>query len=521
MRVLNNSSIPEPPPLNEENLLRYAENPILFRKEQWVMPQTREHPHGCLFGDVCEDWQIEKIFDPIDRIDDEGQPFYKLLYIQLCKKMGKTSVLSGECITQLFLSPFPSEENYLLAGDKDQAAYLFKHTVGFIRRNPNLDAIFSIYRDELVLDSTGSRLVVLSSEAATKHGKNPDFFIFDEFWNQPNRALWDSMWLGLAAKPHGKGVIITNAGFDLDSICYEVRNFCKSHEFEDFYYYEPIGEELKSIQAPWITEKWVAKERATTPANVFRRFRENLWIPGGDAPFMPDEGWGCFQAGLHEKIDCAEGAHVVGIDYGKSHDAAGAIVLHREMGKIVIDQIRSWKGSNKVNVPIEEIKSYLKTVIANFFDVTIIADPWQMVGTMQEFKSSDIRVIEGFHTVQNIVKWSKNLYYLFKNVAILSPRHTILEKELKGLQIVDKSYGWRIDHEAKGASDLSIALAMASYVAMQKGIEEGELDMASLKNLQFHDQSAVYKSTGSRTYVHGRNEDTDMVDDTPRIGRIF
>jgi phage terminase large subunit-like protein len=509
-----------PPDFTDEKLEQYVKDPLLFRKEQWVMGQSHLLPRGGLFGQVCQPWQAENIFKPIDKRTRRGFPKYNLLYIQISKKLGKTTILSGECINQLLLSPFLSEENYLLGGDKNQAAYLFNHTVKFIQRNPNLESLFKIYKEEIVVISTGARLIVLSSEAATKQGKNPDFFIFDEFWNQPDRNLWDTMWLGMAAKPHGKGIIITNAGYDTNSICYNIREMCRSKKFPKYYHYEPVGEALESLTAPWIEQEWVDMERASLPPNVFRRFRLNLWTSEGEAPFMPDEGWDCFKAHLNEKVSCNSGFHVLGIDFGYKKDLAGAVLVHRNKGKIVVDQIRQWKGSSKVPIPIREVEGYIAEVIRNFSDVEIVADPWQMIGTLQKFQHIGIKTEEFYHTIQNIVKLSKNLYYLLKNIALEIPRHGALEQEMKGLQVLEKSYGWRIDHEGGGASDLSIALGMASLKAMEKALEDDEIG-DEIGDMYFLDKSSIYKSGGKdRTFGDTieifEKPDSDM-DDSPRI----
>ena len=213
----------QPPEITENKLIKYINNHQLFREEQFVMEATEQYPEGVLFGDVCQNWQKEYIFDPIDAKDKNGFPKYQLIYIGMPKKMGKTSVIAGQCVIQLLLSPRTTKENYLLGGDKDQANYLFEQTKSFIERNPNFDGLFTILKNEVIVNSTGAKLTILSSEAKTKHGKNPDLFIIDEFWNQPNRELWDSMWLGLAAKPSGQAIIITNAGTDKTSICYKIR----------------------------------------------------------------------------------------------------------------------------------------------------------------------------------------------------------------------------------------------------------------------------------------------------------
>lgn len=488
-----------PPELTEKKLKEYIKDRMLFRKEQFVFEPSTDFPQGGLFGDLCQQWQIEYIYAPLDERDENGFPKYRLLYMQLPKKSGKTALLAGEGVVQLLLSPRPTEENYILAGDRDQASYLLKKMKDFIERNPNFIDLFTIFKNEIIVNSTGAMIQVLSSEAKTKQGRNPDWFIFDELYNQPNRDLWDCFFLGMAAKPHAQGIAITNAGYDTHTICYEVRELCKSQEFKNFYWFEPTGALLESLEMPWISEQWLEIERKSMPLKVFSRFRKNLWVTEGENPFMPDEGWACFKPHLSEKSMCNKGPHYVGVDLGLKKDAASLTVLHQEGKKLVADLYRRWLGSSENPVVISEIETELIMILRNFHDCVLVCDPWQLMGTIQRFRSAGIEVIEYYLTAENIGKLSRNLFYLFKNQSIDLPKFSKLEDELKGLQVVEKSYGWRIDHGEDSSSDITMGLGMAAVVAMERGIDN--YSGRDLADLGFLDQKSIFKAGEKRNFI--------------------
>lgn len=483
----------EPPELTEEKLRQYVNDRMLFRKEQFVMSPSLDYPNGCLFGETCQDWQTKYIYEPIDLRDTKDFPKYRLLYIGLPKKFGKTELLAGEGLVQLLLSPRSTEENYILAGDKDQAAYLLKKVKDFIARNPNFTDLFTVYKNEIIVPSTGAMIQIMSSDAKSKQGRNPDFFIFDEFWNQPDRDLFDTMFLGQAAKIYSQGIIITNTGFDTKSICYEVRELCRDESNKNFYFFEPTGALLDSLNTPWITPQWLEIERKSVPIKVFRRFRRNEWVTEGENPFMPDEGWSCFKSFLLERENCGKNIHYIGIDLGLKKDAAALTVLHRDKGKLEVDLIKRWLGNSDNPVSILEIEKYITQCLVNFSECTIICDPWQLMGTIQKFRAFNIPVIEFYLTIQNITKLSKNLFYLLKNEKFLIPdEYTKLKDELKGLQVVDKTYGWRIDHSETTSSDISMSLGMAALTAMEKSVND--MDEFELGNLRFLNQNKIYSS---------------------------
>ncbi len=488
-----------PPELTIEKLKEYVKDRMAFRLEQFVLEPTASFPQGALFGDVCEDWQISYIYEPIDKRDENGFPFYRLLYMGLPKKFGKTALLAGECLVQLLLSPRPTEENYILAGDKFQATYLLQKIKDFIARNPNFVDLFTIYKNEIIVESTGALIQVMSSEASSKQGRNPDFYIFDEFWNQPDRDLFDTMFLGQAAKIYSQGIIITNAGYDKNSICWEIHELCRSGEFKNFYFFEPTGTLLDSLKTPWISEQWLEIERKSMPPSVFNRFRKNLWIEEGLNSFMPEEGWDCFKPYLSEQSLCYNGPHYIGVDLGLKKDAASLTVLHGEGKKLVVDLYRRWLGSSENPVIISEIEKELIMILKNFNDCVLVCDPWQMMGTIQRFRASGVEVIEYYLTAENIGKLSKNLFYLFKNQSIDLPKYSKLEDELKGLQVVEKNYGWRIDHSEDTSSDITMGLGMAAVIAMERMMDN--FSGKDLSDLGFLDQKSIFRAEGKRNFM--------------------
>ena len=109
-------------------------------------------------------------------------------------------------------------------------------------------------------------------------------------------------------------------------------------------------------------------------------------------------------------------------------DAASLTVLHREGKKLVADLYRRWLGSSENPVIISDIESELIMILRNFNDCVLVCDPWQLMGTIQRFRSAGIEVIEFYLTTENIGKLSRNLFYLFKNQSIDLPKYSKLRR---------------------------------------------------------------------------------------------
>ena len=80
----------------------------------------------------------------------------------------------------------------------------------------------------IIYTPTNSFYQVLSAEAYSKHGFNIHGVVMDELHTQPNRKLFDVMTKGSGdARMQPLYFLITTAGTDTNSICYEVHSKAK------------------------------------------------------------------------------------------------------------------------------------------------------------------------------------------------------------------------------------------------------------------------------------------------------
>ena len=80
----------------------------------------------------------------------------------------------------------------------------------------------------LIYQPTGSIYQVLSADVGNKHGFNTHGVVFDELHTQPNRKLFDVMTKGSGdARMQPLYFLITTAGNDTKSICYEIHQKAK------------------------------------------------------------------------------------------------------------------------------------------------------------------------------------------------------------------------------------------------------------------------------------------------------
>ncbi len=189
--------------------------------------QNLRHTKGRWAGKPFEliDWQEQIIRDLFGIIKPNGYRQFNTAYIEIPKKCGKSELAAAVANYLSFGDDEMGAEIYGCAADRQQASIVFNVAADMIRMCSFL------YQNSKILDAskrimvpeTSSFYQVLSAEAPTKHGFNVHGVIFDELHAQPNRNLFDVMTKGSGdARTQPLYFLITTAGNDTNSICYEI-----------------------------------------------------------------------------------------------------------------------------------------------------------------------------------------------------------------------------------------------------------------------------------------------------------
>jgi hypothetical protein len=152
----------------------------------------------------------------------DGTRRYRILYIEIPRKNGKTTLAAGIALLLTFADKEAGAQVYSAASDKDQAAIVFEAAVAMRNANHELRRRSIAYKKALVVPSWGASFKPLSTVAKSKHGFNVHGFVFDEFHVQPDRELYDVLHTGTGARLQPLEVIITTAGSNRHSICWEL-----------------------------------------------------------------------------------------------------------------------------------------------------------------------------------------------------------------------------------------------------------------------------------------------------------
>jgi len=275
------------------------------------------HTKGSWAGQPFEliDWQEQIIRDLFGILKPNGYRQFNTAYVEIPKKMGKSELAAA---IALLLTCGDNEERaevYGCAADRQQASIVFEVAADMVRMCPALSRRVKLLAStkRLVYLPTNSFYQVLSAEAYSKHGFNIHGVVFDELHTQPNRKLFDVMTKGSGdARMQPLYFLITTAGDNVNSICYEVHQKAKdllAGRKRDATFYPVIygAEEEDDWTNPKVWKKVnpslgitvgidkieaACESARQNPAeeNSFRQLRLNQWVKQA-VRWMPMEKW--------------------------------------------------------------------------------------------------------------------------------------------------------------------------------------------------------------------------------------
>lgn len=275
------------------------------------------HTKGTWAGKPFEliDWQEQIIRDIFGTLKPNGYRQFNTAYVEIPKKMGKSELAAAVALLLTCGDGEERAEVYGCAADRQQATIVFDVAADMVRMCPALNKRVKILASQkrIVYQPTNSFYQVLSAEAYSKHGFNIHGVVFDELHTQPNRKLFDVMTKGSGdARMQPLYFLITTAGTDTNSICYEThqkaKDILEGRKIDPTFYPVIYGaDETDDWTDPKVWKKanpslgitvGIDKVKAACESakqnpgeeNSFRQLRLNQWVKQA-VRWMPMEKW--------------------------------------------------------------------------------------------------------------------------------------------------------------------------------------------------------------------------------------
>ena len=172
-------------------------------------------------------WQRDIVAPLFGTLRADGLRRYRTCYIEIPRKNGKTELAAAVALYMLIGDGEAGGEVYSAAVDRDQAALVFGVAAQMVRNDRELLAMCDIVdsRKTIVHRPSGSVYRAIPAEAAGRHGYNASAVIYDELHAAPNRDLYDVLATSTGARRQPLIFVITTAGWDRNSICWELHDY--------------------------------------------------------------------------------------------------------------------------------------------------------------------------------------------------------------------------------------------------------------------------------------------------------
>lgn len=383
-------------------------------------------------------WQ-EAIVRPLFRLRADGLRQYKQAFLALPRKQAKTTLVAGAAGFLLFgeCRGRKGKQIYSASGDHKQAALIFSTLSSMIRANKTLSSLTRIYETtkRIVVPSLENSYEALSSEAGLKHGLAPSEVLFDEVHVLPNRDLHDALVTGFGARIDPLTVYITTAGYDRQSLCYELWDYARKVRdgviddpaFLPVIYEAGPDEDWTSeevwhrvmpalgdyCQLEFIREECRRAKELPAYENTFRQLYLNQWTEQSER-WIPVDAWNACADELDVEDYRGESCWI-GVDLSTTNDlTAVVVVFENALGGVVAfpwffvpeegarkrerrDRVPylTWARSGHLTltpgdvVDYQAVRHLLQSLAARFDVRGILCDPWNATGLLTQLRDED------------------------------------------------------------------------------------------------------------------------------------
>ena len=487
------------------------------------------HTKGTWAGKKFEliDWQEQIIRDLFGTLKPNGYRQFNTAYVEIPKKQGKSELAAAVALLLTCGDGEERAEVYGCAADRQQATIVFDVAADMVRMCPALNKRVKILASQkrIIYTPTNSFYQVLSAEAYSKHGFNIHGVVFDELHTQPNRKLFDVMTKGSGdARMQPLYFLITTAGTDTNSICYEThqkaKDILEGRKIDTTFYPVIYGaDESDDWTDPRVWRKanpslditvGIDKVEAAcnsakqnpSEENSFRQLRLNQWVKQA-VRWMPMEKWDACAFPVDE--DELEGRVCYGgLDLSSTTDITAFVLVFPpldEDDKYVVlpyfwvpeDTLDLRVRRDHVPYDLWERKGYLQTTEGNVvhygyiekfieklgerFNIREIAfDRWGAVQMVQNLEGMGFTVVPFGQGFKDMSPPTKELMKLVLEKRIAHGGHPVLRWNMDNIFIrTDPAGNIKADKEKSTEKiDGAVATIMALDRAIRCGNDAGE-----------------------------------------------
>ncbi|MGA5714420.1 terminase large subunit [Bacillus bombysepticus] len=446
-----------------DRLLEYAETLMIGEGEE-VEPLTLASFQAFIFGSL-HGW-VHK---------ETGYRRFRSSYVQVGRQNGK-SMMNG--VLGTYYSNFDGynyAQVYCTATKQDQANIVLKEMIKFIETDEDLSECFKVkeYKNTIEALVTNGVVRALGRDTESIDGFRAYLGIVDEYHKHPTNQMYKLLEGGTTKLKECLISVITTAGFDLNSPCYELyEDCCRLLEgvYEDDKQFVYIAQ-LDKDDDIWDSSNWIkanplvardeegietlltmasaAKRRGGSELRNFLTKHLNIWVQFTDNQYMNMEHWKKCASDL-DLEDFRGKECYLGLDLSSGGDltSLGAVFPYsKEEVKNYFIHSHSFIPKNRVTEHIETDKAPYDIWIRD--GLLTVTETLGGIKTDYKYIIAYIkRIVEEYELIVNIIAYDPhNADAFLSDLEELGYNSIMIVQSAKNLN--DATVDFRLEVEAK------------------------------------------------------------------------
>ncbi len=438
-----------------------SDDPVRFFGNVGVAVGKSVMPFFRVWQPFQHEW-IAALAPTLAAVRQRQKPSAKRFLFDGTKGCGKDFILALAILYLLISCRWPIRIE-VGANDREQADEVRKSILEILaipgELNRLLAKVLEVSADKIVNTATGGTMFIKCRDARGGHGTRPDVTVVDELTHIEDEEF--ALTLADNATKMASGVLLvaTNAGH-LGTWQHRWKQQAVDSPHWQHFEYKQV--------APWLDPADIEDARRRNPPARFSRLYHGAWVDlSGDALGTTDI-YAAVVDGLAQEPVKGE-QYAGGLDLATASDnAAWCVTGKLANGQLFVRRLRVWRppGDGQL-IDLQRIEDEVAADCANFKIRCSHCDPHESVHMVQRLQrmghAVEIRHQVGKHQVDQAAE----LLGSFRDRMIRIPDDARLVRELKRIEILEKSYGFRIHAERTkdGHADAVTALALSLTAA--------------------------------------------------------
>lgn len=427
-----------------------------------------------IFEEVMADFQrdfFKELASNLEECAEGKMPGCRRWWVERTKKAGKDSDLA---LIIIWLIAFPKRPFFMQVGaaDKAQASIVKERVVHLLHWNEWLNEHLEVIQWEvrskkkMIDGSPMAKLEILSSDTSGSHGGTPDVLIINELSHVADGKLEfiENLMDNADGVAQGLIIIATNAGYKGTKPEVWRNNALSSDNW---------GLNIWARPAPWHDSETIKEAEKRNTRSRFRRLWKGEWPSGKGDALDEDAVKECFKL-KGPILEPVVGWQYIGaLDLGISHDHSALVVLGVHEDKQIIQTVlwKAWepgaikREGRKGEVDLMEVEKYCLAAHKRYHLRYMFYDPFQAKLMAQRLFRQFVPMKEmTFASGKNLDRMASCLIQAVEDrkLECYDDVDHRLENDLGKFNIVEKSYGYRLEavSDETGHADVGTALAI-------------------------------------------------------------